>query len=70
LEQALAGGALRWSGVSLLASTIVGLGGVAPQSLDEGYELRCERREEMSSGVIGMIDEGHADLKHEVCSVA
>jgi hypothetical protein len=52
LEQALAGGALRWSGMSLLASTTVGLRGVAPQSLDEGYELRCERIEEMSSGAM------------------
>jgi hypothetical protein len=46
LEQMLAGGALRWSGLVLTASMTVGLGGVAPQSLDKGHMLRCSCREE------------------------
>jgi hypothetical protein len=36
--------ALRWSGVSLPASTAVVLGGVVPWSLDGGCVLRCAHR--------------------------
>jgi hypothetical protein len=41
---------LRWSGVPLPASTMVGLGGMVPQCLDGGHGLRCARREEAPSG--------------------
>jgi hypothetical protein len=36
LEKMLDGGALRWRGMVLTASMMVGLGSVVPQSLDEG----------------------------------
>jgi hypothetical protein len=44
--------ALRWSGVSLPMSTTVGLGGMAPRSLDGGHGMRCVRRKEALSGTM------------------
>jgi hypothetical protein len=44
--------ALRWSGVSLSVSTTVCLGSLVPRSLDGGYGLRCEHREEALFGAM------------------
>jgi hypothetical protein len=41
--------ALRWSGVYLPTSTMVGPGGMAPPSLDGRCVLRYERRDEAQS---------------------
>jgi hypothetical protein len=50
--------ARRKSGVVLTMATTMGLGGVAPQSLDFGRVLRCARREEAPSGamVVSLVD--------------
>jgi hypothetical protein len=52
--------ALRWSGVSLSVSTTVRLGGLVPRSLDGGYGLRCERREEALFGAMVTSSPGSA----------
>jgi hypothetical protein len=47
---------LRWSAVSLSASTTVALGGVVPWSLDGGPMLRCARKAEApSSAVVALM---------------
>jgi hypothetical protein len=47
---------LRWSGVSLSASTTVGLGGVMLWSLNGGRVLRCARRAEApSSSMVALM---------------
>jgi hypothetical protein len=48
--------------VSLPASMMVGLGGVVPQSLDEGHVLRCARRVEVSVGIMVAPSAGSVKL--------
>jgi hypothetical protein len=55
----LAGGALRWSGIVLIAWTTVGLDGMA-WSLDRGCALRCTPREEAPSGAMVVSSAGSA----------
>jgi hypothetical protein len=52
LEQVLAGGAMRWSGVESTSSTMACLGGVAQWGLGDGSGLMGARRMVAMSGVV------------------